>query len=89
MWNIDDSRRIIGQHPQYGPCRQGFKPFAGFENGQRAQKPEGVQSISNLGHAFRDRTKLKYCPDSNHEDVTEWPRDGSTFITYVQRHVRN
>lgn len=50
MRDINHCGRIIGQQAQLRAGGHGFEPFAGLENGQGAQQPQGVQRIGFISH---------------------------------------
>jgi len=61
MRDVDNRRRVIGQHRQDSTFFKRFKPFAGFEHGQWAQQPQGVEG-QIVTHVLRYGAAVTACP---------------------------
>lgn len=59
--DVYDCRRIIGAHSQAVPRLKVLQPFAGFQNGQGAQQPNGIQK-GGITHEIGDRSDVSACP---------------------------
>lgn len=71
MRYVDHCGRIVGQNGKNGSFGQRLESFAGFENGQGAQKPDRVQ----CGVVFAHALEIGVVFQSVHKDVTNRARD--------------
>lgn len=76
MRHVHNRCRIIRQHSQAIACDQLLQPLAGFEHGQGAKQPYGVQGVCVIGH-IRQIGALFH---PVHKVVTNHTGDAPVFI---------
>ena len=63
MRDIHHGSRIICRYDQHVAAGQRLQAFAGFEDGQGAQKPHGIKFM-NIIHTCADRWDVTDCPQT-------------------------